>query len=306
VAADRPWAHAVVPREQASANELMQQGNALLKDSFFAQAVGKYKESLQHWDHPATHYNLALALLSLDEPLVTYEHLKKSVAFGPEPLGQDKFEYAEKYLALLAHQVVSIRVSCEEPGATVRLDGQILFRAPGNYAGLVRRGDHSFAASKPGFETTELNRTLEADKPFELALKLYQPAELEVFDRNYPVWIPVSVTTLGALTMGAGAGALFLSQDSYDQFDQAIASNPDCSFGCTPPDSAQVKLDEGDMLQTLGIVGLTAGGATLAAGITLWIFDGSSRRMSPEEKGKFAMTPLLGPGTVGFVGTGHF
>jgi len=48
-----------------------------------------------------------------------------------------------------------------------------------------------------------------------------------------------------------------------------------CSFGCTPPDSAQAKLDEGDMLQTLGIVGLAAGGATLATGITLWIFDGN-------------------------------
>src|SRR5258706_5080503 len=68
-ALDRPWAKAVTPQEQKLATDLFREGNALLKESLFVQAAEKYREALRHWNHPGIHYNLALALLNLDQPV---------------------------------------------------------------------------------------------------------------------------------------------------------------------------------------------------------------------------------------------
>lgn len=301
-----PWAKGVTPKAKEEANRLLALGNELLKDSFFAQAADKYRASLEIWDHPGGHYNLALALLSLNQPLVTYSELEKSVAHGPEPLGQDKYDYAQKYLALLEHQVVHVEVSCQEPGAEVRMDGRLLYRAPGRYAGIVERGDHVFIASKPGFETTQLTRTLDSGEPYKLELDVYRESELQVFQRKYPLWIPVTLSAVGLAVAGAGAASLYLSQDAYNGFDDTILNDPDCAFGCQPSDDAQADLDRGNMMRTMGYVGLGVGGAALATGVTLWIFGGETRRVTPEEKGKFAVTPLFAPGGGGLVGSGTF
>ena len=64
---DRPWAKGVSPEAQKAADELFRQGNDLLRESLFVQAATKYREALRRWDHPGIHYNLALALLNLDQ-----------------------------------------------------------------------------------------------------------------------------------------------------------------------------------------------------------------------------------------------
>src|SRR5688572_9697989 len=96
---DRPWATNVSKEDQDAAWELVREGNALLKDSIFRQAVDKYREALKRWDHPAIHYNLALALLNLDQPLEVNKHLDKAMQYGALPLEQDKFEHAKGYKA---------------------------------------------------------------------------------------------------------------------------------------------------------------------------------------------------------------
>lgn len=303
----RPWARGVSEQNQRRANELVQEGNALIKESFFAQAVAKYREALEHWDHPGVHYNLALALLTLDEPVATHRHLSEAMKYGAAPIGQDKHDYAEKYLALLNQQVVHIQVRCQEPGAEVRLDGQLLFRAPGEFSGLVRRGEHSLTASKAGYETTQVSRMMEAGEPVVLELRLFRPEELLVEERRYPLWIPITVSATGLALVGAGAFASYSSQRSYDRFDRAISDDPGCSFGCVPDDDVARHLERGNLLRTLSVVGYAAGGATLAAGIALWVFDKKdTRRVTPEELQDLAVLPLLGPGTVGVAGTARF
>lgn len=303
----RPWAQGVTQEDQQRANELVQEGNALIKESFFAQAVAKYRLALEHWDHPGVHYNLALALLTLDEPVTTHRHLTEAMKYGPGPIGQDKYDYAEKYLALLDQQVVRIDVSCREPGAQVRLDGQLLFEAPGEFQGMVRRGEHSLTASKPGYETTQISRMMEAGDPVVVDLKVFRPEQLLIEEHRYPLWIPITVSAAGLALVGAGALATYSSQRSYDRFDRAIAGNQDCPFGCIPDDDAAGHLERGNLLRTLSIVGYAAGGATLAAGIALWAFDEKeTRRVTPEELQGVAILPVVGIGTVGITGAARF
>src|SRR2546423_895823 len=65
----RPWAAGVQPTEQRAALQMFHDGNVFLNDGLFAKAGDKYKEALKHWDHPAIHYNLALAQMNLDQPI---------------------------------------------------------------------------------------------------------------------------------------------------------------------------------------------------------------------------------------------
>src|SRR5690349_6782060 len=77
----KPWAQGVPEAKQKQATALFKEGNALLRDSFFKQAVDKYREAITYWDHPAIHYNLAIALINLDQPLEVYASLQKALKY---------------------------------------------------------------------------------------------------------------------------------------------------------------------------------------------------------------------------------
>src|SRR5678816_3672427 len=62
---ERPWAAGVPADKQALALKLFQDGNSQLNDGIFTKAVELYREALKSWDHPAIHYNMALALMTV-------------------------------------------------------------------------------------------------------------------------------------------------------------------------------------------------------------------------------------------------
>src|SRR5688572_19576301 len=74
----RPWAAGVSAENQRIALEKFRQANTVLNDGLWANAAKLYREALQKWDHPAIHYNLALALLNLDQPIEVYDSLQKA------------------------------------------------------------------------------------------------------------------------------------------------------------------------------------------------------------------------------------
>jgi hypothetical protein len=306
-AVERPWAKGISAEQQRAATERFLAGNALLKESFFAEAAGKYREALAHWDHPGIHYNLGLALLTLDQPVETHEHLKRALAYGAAPLDVDKFDHAKNLLLVIDGQLATVEVTCSEPGATVRLDGQVLFHAPGKYSGLVRRGEHTVTASKAGYETTQRTQTL-GSAPTILDLKLYQPDDLVGHKRRWSMVGPVAVTAGGALLLGAGALFTLQSRAKFADFDASISSRPDCNMGCIPNDEENSLHKQGNTFKTLAAVSYISGGAVLAGGIVLLIMNRETTyRLEPgANSARLSVVPSVGPGTIGLMGTGQF
>jgi hypothetical protein len=306
-AGDRPWAKGVSVDQQRAANEGFLLGNGLLKESFFAEAASKYREALTHWDHPGIHYNLALALLTLDQPVETHEQLQQSLQYGAAPLDPDKFNHAKNLLLVIAGQLAKVEVYCSEPEAIVRLDGQTLFRAPGHYQGLVRRGEHTLTASKPGYENTQRTQTL-GSTPTVFHLKLYRPDDLIGYRRRWSVWGPVSVTAGGVLLLGAGALFALQSSAKFKDFDASIASRPECNMGCIPTDYEKNLNEQGTTFRTLATASFITGGTVLAGGIVLMVLNREvSYRVEPGERSAgLKLLPTIGPGSLGVFGTGHF
>jgi tetratricopeptide (TPR) repeat protein len=303
-----PWSKGVSQADQEAAIVLFKEGNELLKDSVFVEAVKKYRAALKHWDHPAIHYNMAFALLNLDQPVEVYEHLEKAMEYGPEPLEQEKFELAKSYKALVEKQLSRVEISCDEADAMVTMDGTPLFKAPGRYASLVRAGPHTVLATKEGFQTAEVSQSLPAGQVTKIDLVLVVSGKVK-FVRHWAAWKPWVVFGTGALIMAAGGYFQVTAQKAFDDFDAAIE---EC-HGCVPMGEVADFRSSGELNRTLSIVSYSVGGAALVTGAVL-LYVNRQRAITPGGKDddgggieeKMSLVPVVGPSSAGFAATVRF
>ncbi|MDC0713222.1 PEGA domain-containing protein [Stigmatella sp. ncwal1] len=304
---ERPWAKGVSQEKQKTALELFRAGNALLKESIFVQAAEKYRQALALWDHPAIHYNMALALLNLDQPVEVHEHLEAAVRYGAAPLDSEKFENARAYKTLVEKQLSRVIITCDSPGASVTLDGRVLFVAPGRYEGLVRPGQHTLLATQEGHPTTDMSRTLLPGETTTLTLKLYTTEELTRYRRHWSAWKPWALMGAG-VAVALGGGALHMqSRSSYRDFDTQVSS---CG-GCVPPQTVTDLRIRGDNLQRVALGTYALGGAAVITGAVLvYINRSQPYRINPgsaaNESQAVNLAPLFGGRERGIQATFRF
>jgi tetratricopeptide (TPR) repeat protein len=305
-AQERPWAKGVPPEKQSAALALFREGNFLLKNSLFPRAEEKYLEALKLWDHPAIHYNMALALLNLNKPLELHHHLTEAMRYGEAPLDKDKFERANTFKKLIEQQLSRVEITSDDPGATVTMDGQVLFTAPGRYEGLVRPGKHSIVATKEGYLPTNMSPTLLPGEKTTLALKLYTPADLTRYRRHWSAWKPWAVVGAGAAVALAGGALHMQARGSFEEFDTRIVQ---CG-GCVPAPEVTDLRTRGTTRQQLAFGAYAVGGAALVTGAVLvFINQPQAYRINPDEAGSSpaaSVAPLLGRGEGGVLATFRF
>ena len=259
-----PWMRRIPGATQQAARELFLAGNALMDEQLYIKAAERFQEALRLWPHPAFHYNLAIAQINLDQPIAAYGNFRKARAYGPTPLGADKYEEAGNYLILIRNQLADLTITCAVPDAQVRLDGELLFVGPGQHQGLVRPGGHQLVVEKPDGVPYTRQLTL---APGERARHTVSP-EVLVPVRRWAVWKPWAVTATGAvLTVGAG----FLSWQSsrgFDAFDEGFDYY--CAQGCVGmPVQLDNDLARARWQQRVSLVGFALGGAALFTGAVL-------------------------------------
>ncbi len=309
----RPWAKGVSPEEQRKALALFNVANGMLRDALFPKAAEKYREALTHWDHPAISYNLALALVNLDQPVEMHAALEKSLVHGAAPLGDDKFARAKDFKLLVEKQLVKVEYTVVEPGAVLILDGKEVLQGPGTFAALLRAGEHSIAARAEGYSPTQLNLKLGGGETSRLELKLFTDAELTREKRKMPSWIPYSVLGAGVVLGGVGALLHTSAKGGFSDYDQAIedCANADPTHGCSDPDPATFALkSDAESKQTLAAAMYTVGGLTVAAGVVLVVLNRPKTfRIDPLEKqgGEgISITPVFGRDLAGVAAAGRF
>lgn len=303
----------VSPDDEKQAAASFRIGNEHLNNGLFPQAVQKYREALSHWDHPAIHYNLALALINLDQPIEVFDELNKAIAYGEEPLEKDKYDHAKDYLKLVEGQLADIEVSCDKPGAKVSVDGKEVFTAPGTYAAKVRVGKHTFYADKQGYNARITAPFVGPGEKFRIELKLYTAEELTRYRRKWnSTWVPYTVMGAGAV-VGILGGILEISaQSSYDAYNTKVAACRTDTAGCpTNTPGINSDRDSGDTKRVLGYVGYGVAGAAIATGVVLaYLNRRQSYQISAEdlsqEHGPISVAPIVSPEVVGAMVQGHF
>jgi len=315
---DRPWATGVSEAERAAALALFHDGNSFLNDGLFVKAADKYREALKHWDHPAINYNLALALLNLDQPVEVYTSLLKATKYGAAPLEKDKYEHAKEYLLVIEKLLADLEVSCDKPGAKVLVDGKQVFVAPGKYAQKVRIGKHVFIAEKEGYQARVKAPFIGPGEKFRIELKLYTAEDLTRYHRKWQkTWVPYAVMGSGVV-FGIVGGLLELSaKNGYQDFDRKVVACNMNNQGCAV-DSPGLKAirDSADTKQTIGYVGYGfAAGALITGGVLAYLNRQEPYQIRPEQiqgekpepdDEKVSITPIVTPTFGGAAIQGHF
>ena len=305
----------VSAKDEQCALASFHQGNDLLNNGLFPQSVARYREALRCWDHPAIHYNLALALINLDQPIEVYDQLNEAIKYGSDPVGQDKFDHAKEYLKLVAGQLADVEVSCDKPGAKVALDGKEVFVAPGSHKAKVRVGKHTFYGEKQGYNARVTAPFIGSGETFRIELKLYTAEELTRYNRKWnTTWMPYAVIGGGAALALAGGLFELSAQSSYKDFNTAVANCNMPTMGC--PVSKPGLLDmrnSGDTKRTVGYVGYGIGGAAIITGAVLAVLNRRQPyQIRPEDldeendKHSVAIAPIVSPGLTGAAVQGHF
>jgi len=308
----RPWAQGVSQPEQQQALKLFHDGNVSLNDGLFAKAADSYREALKHWDHPAIHYNLALAQMNLDQTIEAYDNMQAAVKYGEAPLqSKDKFDNAKQYVVLLEKQVASVSVACDKPGAKVSLDGKEVFVAPGKFETRVLTGKHQFVAEKQGY-TTRINAPyIGPGEKFRIELKLYTADELTRYHRKWDAtWMPWAVMGAGVVVVGAGALFELSANSSYSDYDHKVEQCNMNNAGCPSSKALTDLRSSGDSKKTLGYVGYGVGAAAVVVGAALaYINRPEAYQIRAEDLGdekQVSVTPILTPDGAGASIQGHF
>lgn len=310
----RPWAAGVKESEQKAALQLFHDGNVQLNDALFAKAAEAYKQALIHWDHPAIHYNLALALMNLDQPIEASANFQTAVKFGEAPLqSKDKFDHAKDYILLLDKQVGEVEVTCQKAGTKVSIDGKEMFTAPGTYKGKVRAGKHTIVGTLEGHPTRVDAPYISPGAPFRIELKLYTTAELTRYRRKWEAtWMPYAVMGAGVL-VGAGGGLveLLASNDykSYDDRVKACNAMTTGNTGCAKSTELENFKSSGDTKKDVGFVMYGVGAAAVITGAILWAInrpEGYEVRPEDLNVGVVSFTPVVSPSFAGAALTGRF
>jgi tetratricopeptide (TPR) repeat protein len=309
--AARPWASGVKPTEQQAALALFHEGNVELNDGLFAKAAEKYKDALTHWNHPAIHYNLALALMNLDQPIDAFENFQLAIKFGEAPLqSKDKFDNAKNYLVILSHAIGEVEVVCNKAGAKVAIDGKEVFTAPGVYRGKVKVGKHQIVATLEGHPTRVEATDIQPGPPFKIELHLYTVAELTRYRRKWDAaWTPYVVMG-GGLAVGVLGGVFeLLASNKYSTYDQQVAT---CGAACMNSQSLKDLRSSGDTFKTTGYVLYGAGAAAVVTGAVLWwinrpeAYQIRAEDLQPEGEPQVHITPVVSPTFAGAALSGRF
>jgi hypothetical protein len=302
---ERPWAANVPQARQDDALLIYEEANKLFEDSQHAAALAKYREALKVWDHPAIHYNAAVALIYLDQPLAAYENLEAALKYGSAPFNGDTYQQALTYRKLLRGQLAELEVTCGEPGAEVTLDGRPLFVGPGAATRTLLPGPHQLVARKPVFLTETRSLTLLPGKPAVETLRLQDLRTLPTKTvRRWPVWKPLAVLGAGALVAAIGVPFYLDAKSNVRTYDAEVKRLCSGPSGCAADDLnttspwALDSLHRGRVENVIAVSLFSVGAAVAASGVALAIMN-QPRVVPADEATRAQLSPLLGPGLVG-------
>jgi len=301
-AGETPWSRGVSDDAKARAQALLEEGNALIVQNLDKEALAKYEAALAVWDHPAIRFNMVRALINLDRPLDAQDNLERALVYGAEPLGADVFAEASTYQRLLAQQIATVTITCDQPAAAITVDGEPVGACPGEHPLRLRAGPHTIAGDGVGLIATTRREGLAAGANPAIAIHLRALVDVTVTRTRWATWKPWAVTAGGAVLGGVGAALIVSARGLRSDYQAALVR--ECGEVACRPDQLPVGtadlLDRAQFRDRLGIATAIAGGAAIAAGVVLVVLNRPYTVV--ERDAGLAIAPTAGGWTIGVRG----
>ena len=282
--AARPWATGVSETDQARALELLARGNVLFDQDAYMPALEVYRQALAIWDHPAIHYNIAVADIDLARTIDAYQELESALKF-PEALEPANREQALAYERLLHAQIVQLSIDCVDPGTKITLDGaDLAVPCPGSLKQqLITPGRHHLIAAKPGYLTQTIELVPSGGETPHERIDLMTIEEATVIHRRWKRWKPWTVVGASAAIGVAGLIVELQSAATFRSFDKAVATLCPDQPCATLPSIVSGAYTEARLENHVAIGLFATAGATLVTGaILVWLDRAVSERLGYE------------------------
>jgi hypothetical protein len=286
----KPWAAGVSADAQARALEIFRAANAQFLESQYAPALVQYREALAIWDHPAIHFNIAVCLMNLDQPLEALEHLEQAMRWGESGLAEGLYTQGVTFKKLLEGRLATLRVDSAGHGAEVLLDGKVMFVAPGSTTLRVLPGAHQLVARQAGMATTTRELTLVGGTTTTESIDVARLAVVTTrYERKWKSRTPWLVAAAGVAATAGGVTLLLLGRSNLASYQDYVDLH--CPDGCAPmtiAPSVYARHDRGEIQVWTGTPLAAVGGAAIVTGIVMLLLN---------EPRKVA--PVITPGTAG-------
>jgi hypothetical protein len=315
-----PPAHGQADADRATARALGQDGESALASKDFKRAEDDFRraDSLVH--APTLMIGLARALAAQGKLVAAQEAYQRIIRDGVPPGAPAVFSKALKEAKKevqdveprLGGMTISVRATGggDVAGVTVVLDADPVSSASLGVRRLVDPGAHVVRASAAGYKPAELQVNVPESGSVDAPLSLEKDATAPVPPADASAtpalaamssqpaqgasplpWVAFGVGAAG-LGVGVVAGVLALGKHS----DLAKS----CTGGSCGP-AQQSELDSYHSLGLISTVGFIVAGVGAAGGVPLLLLQ--PRAESGPATGGLRITPVLGPGSVGAVGT---
>lgn len=302
-----PWAVGITDAQKAEAKRLFDLGTARLDAAAYEEAVTYFSQAVAHWDHPAIHFNWALALTSLLQPLECHKHLEAAMKYGPAPLGGEPlYVRAEGMLRRTEEKLARLSISCDTEGARITLDARKEpLVCPTALSEWVDPGSHHLRVMRQGFDPTDESFVLSAGEKREekVRYRMSLPG---------PRWVSWPLLATGAVTAGAGFLLHRQAGNQYQTYDALVdnCSKQHGTSGCEEPSSEVIAARvSGDRLQQWETGAYVVAGLAMLGSATFFIFNRERQEFvgtSDQPKQGVSVVPLLGPSSGGALLTFQF
>jgi tetratricopeptide (TPR) repeat protein len=302
-----PAEAAAAPSEDAikEAAERYQRGLSIYAEGEYLLALVEFERAYQLAPNYRVLYNIGQVRIQLGRYAKALESLQEYLKQGGDEINPDRREAVQNDLKMLGERTAKLRITINEPGADISLDGVSIGVAPLAEPIVVDAGEHKVEVRKGGFYDKSSAVTLAGREEAEVKLDIVQMPPSSVVERHTDryvepkadrslMWIGWAAT--GTLAVGAGVVGYLGVTKANDlesmRTDYGVSKN---------------KLDETkNSARTLFMVSDIAGAAAvLAGGISLYLTLSSSS--SSEKAPATAPAPKVGlgvgPGSVKLSGT---
>jgi tetratricopeptide (TPR) repeat protein len=297
--APKPWAVGVPQENQDKAIAIYKEGNVLLEQSQYKEALEKFTAALAFWDHPAIHYNAGLCLINLDRPVDAYEHIVASLKYGEAPIGSDLFVKGQTYQEMLGRQIGEVDITPQVAGAEVSLDGEPVTAADGTFKKRVKSGEHQIVTQKPGFVTETKSVNVGGGAVTQVTIVMKPIPHERKLVRRWSKERPYEVAGAGAVVALASLPFFYWMSNRYAGYRSEALQL--CSTGCYD-NAIPAKVDDersrGDRDQMIAWSVLGVGTAVVVTGVVGALFN-SEHFASPVQ-------PMVGADKVGLAISGSW
>jgi hypothetical protein len=298
-----PWERGVTTQQMQQARLHFQLALELHQQLLLNEAAAEYRRALSHWEHPKIYFYLSRVWMKLGRAVAAYEALSEALRWGQRGLVENDYQMAlQMQRDLLETQIAELDVRCEQAGAEISLDGELLFVGPNRRRVVVSAGKHQIVAKQPEHRTEIRDLAIFPGEQKQVTITLRAVVEHAGSTRRWASWKPWAVVGGGVAVAMMGGAMHRLSAASFTAYDREFTRRcwPGCVLAETP--DLTERLHRAHMQQKLAVSSYVIGGVAMATGMLLMSLNApqpSSRQPRDGNAARMSLMPELLPSGIG-------